>query len=81
MTEGANYSFEVIAFNIKGAESKAGKSDGIVIDITKRQAQILNKTSGTPQQPDGVEVYNAATGWFMDVDVNQFFEFIESIRK
>ena len=53
----------------------------IVIDITKRQAQILNRTLNSPQQPDGVEVYNAATGWFMDVEVNQFFEFMGSAAK
>jgi hypothetical protein len=53
----------------------------IVIDITKRQAQILNRTLNSTQQPDGVEVYNAATGWFMDVEVNQFFEFMGSAAK
>ena len=85
--------FRIIVFNLPGSlppnmdYATAAKyihdNNGIfiVIDITKRQAQVLNKTLGTPQQPDGVEVYNAATGWFMDVDVNQFFEFMGSAAK
>ena len=79
--------FRIIAYNLPSAMPPNmdyntaakyihdNKGIFIVIDITKRQAQILNRTLNSPQQPDGVEVYNAATGWFMDVEVNQFFEF------
>ena len=85
--------FRIIAYNLPSAMPPNmdyntaakyihdNKGIFIVIDITKRQAQILNRTLNSPQQPDGVEVYNAATGWFMDVEVNQFFEFMGSAAK
>ena len=49
----------------------AHKNNGLVMvsELTRRQAQQINKTIGSPSAPDMVEIYNAATGAYQDIDV------------
>lgn len=42
----------------------------MVSELTRRQAQQINKMIGHSHAPDLVEIYNAATGAFQDVDVD-----------
>ena len=85
--------FRIIAYNInqpvppnltyQQAAEWVHKNKGLVmiIDLTKRQAQIINKLKGTSSQPDAVELYNAEVGWFMDIDVHDYYEFMNSAAK
>lgn len=60
------------------------KNKGLVmaIDITRRQAQLMNRLKGTPSAPDAIELYNAAVGWFMDIDIDtEYANFTNSAAK
>lgn len=50
----------------------AHKSGGwvMITDLTKGQAQDVNKVLNTPSAPDAVEIYNAAVGHYQDADVD-----------
>jgi len=41
----------------------------MAVNVTKRQAQHLNKNKGTILAPDAIEIYNDVSGGYMDVDV------------
>ncbi len=58
--------------NSDQAITYAHKNSGFVMAITvsKRQSQHLNKIKGTPSAPDAVEIYNAVTGGYQDIDVD-----------
>lgn len=76
----------ILAFNLsqplpanldyESAAKFVHKNNGLVmaIDITRRQAQMLNRVFGTPAAPDAIELYNAAVGWYMDLDINAEYE-------
>lgn len=52
----------------------------MVIDLTKRQSQMINKSKGTVMAPDAIEIYNASVGGYHDVEVD-FPKFISSASK
>jgi len=49
----------------------------MAIDVTKRQAQHLNKLKDTIQAPDAIEIYNDVSGGYMDVNV-EYPRFVSS---
>lgn len=49
----------------------------VATQVTRRQAQRYNKIVGTDEAPDAVEIYNAATGGFSDINLN-YPKFISS---
>jgi hypothetical protein len=49
----------------------------MAINVTKRQAQHLNKNKDTILAPDAIEIYNDVSGGYMDVDV-EFPRFVSS---
>jgi predicted metal-dependent phosphoesterase TrpH len=54
----------------------------LVTDMTRRQSQTLNKLKGTVSAPDGIELYNTAVGWYMDLDIDEDYqEFMNSAAK
>lgn len=84
----------IIAYNLakplpanmdyKTAAEYIHKNKGLVmvVDLTRRQAQIVNKLVNTPSAPDAIELYNAAVGWYMDIDIEQsYFQFMNSAAK
>ncbi len=84
----------IIAYNLqkplppnmdyKTAAEYIHKNNGLVmvVDLTKRQAQIVNKLVNTPAAPDAIELYNAAVGWYMDIDIEpSYFQFMNSASK
>lgn len=84
----------IIAYNLqkplvpnmdyKTAAEYIHKNKGLVmvVDLTRRQAQIVNNLVNTPSAPDAIELYNAAVGWYMDIDIEQsYFQFMNSAAK
>lgn len=84
----------IIAYNLqkplpanmdyKTAAEYTHKNNGLimVVDLTRRQAQVVNKFVNTPAAPDAIELYNAAVGWYMDIDIEQsYFQFMNSAAK
>lgn len=70
--------------DFKTAAAYAHKNKGLVmaIDITRRQAQLMNRLKGTPSAPDAIELYNAAVGWYMDIDIDgDYANFTNSAAK
>ena len=68
----------------KTAAEYIHKNKGLVmvVDLTKRQAQVINKLVNTPSAPDAIELYNAAVGWYMDIDIEKsYFQFMNSAAK
>lgn len=49
----------------------------MAINVTKRQAQHLNKMKDTIYAPDAIEIYNDVSGGYMDVDV-EYHRFVSS---
>lgn len=49
----------------------------MAVNVTKRQAQHLNKNKGTILAPDAIEIYNDVSGGYMDVDV-EYPRFVSS---
>lgn len=49
----------------------------MAINVTKRQAQHLNKLKDTISAPDAIEIYNDVSGGYMDVDV-EYPRFVSS---
>lgn len=49
----------------------------MAINVTKRQAQHLNKNKNTILAPDAIEIYNDVSGGYMDVDV-EYPRFVSS---
>lgn len=49
----------------------------MAINVTKRQAQQLNKLKDTISAPDAIEIYNDVSGGYMDVEV-QYPRFVSS---
>jgi hypothetical protein len=52
----------------------------LIINISKRQLQQLNKLEGTLSAPDGIEVYDAVSGGFRDVNTD-YPNFVGSAAK
>jgi predicted metal-dependent phosphoesterase TrpH len=54
----------------------------MITDLTRRQAQYINKLKGTDAAPDGIELYNTAVGWYMDLDIDKDYQaFMNSAAK
>jgi predicted metal-dependent phosphoesterase TrpH len=54
----------------------------LITDLTRRQAQYINKLKGTEAAPDGIELYNTAVGWYMDLDIDEDYQqFMNSAAK
>lgn len=54
----------------------------MVTDLTRRQSQLVNKLKGTDSAPDGIELYNTAVGWYMDLDIDEDYQqFMNSAAK
>jgi predicted metal-dependent phosphoesterase TrpH len=54
----------------------------LITDLTRRQSQYINKLKGTISAPDGIELYNTAVGWYMDLDVDEDYQaFMNSAAK
>jgi predicted metal-dependent phosphoesterase TrpH len=54
----------------------------MVTDLTRRQSQYINKLKGTDAAPDGIELYNTAVGWYMDLDIDEDYQqFMNSAAK
>jgi hypothetical protein len=49
----------------------------MAINVTKRQAQHLNKMKGSIYAPDAIEIYNDVSGGYMDVEV-EYPRFVSS---
>lgn len=49
----------------------------MAVNVTKRQAQHLNKMKNTIYAPDAIEIYNDVSGGYMDVDV-EYPRFVSS---
>lgn len=60
--------------------SRQNKGFVMAINLSKRQAQTLNKLKGTPQGVDAVEIYNPVTGAYRDLDI-QYPKFVNSASK
>ena len=74
--------FRIIAYNIKQPVPPNLTYQQAAEWVHKnKQAQIINKLKGTSAQPDAVELYNAEVGWFMDIDVHDYYEFMNSAAK
>jgi hypothetical protein len=86
--------FRLIAYNIQEpvpanltfeqASRWAHENKGYVMvtDVTRRQAQILNKVKGTISAPDAIELYNTAIGSYADLDVDpDYLTFVNSAAK
>jgi hypothetical protein len=84
----------IIAYNLekplpanmdyKTAAEYTHKNNGLImlVDLTRRQAQVVNKFVNTSAAPDAIELYNAAVGWYMDIDIEQsYFQFMNSAAK
>lgn len=58
--------------NMQQACQHVHKSGGwvMITDLTKGQAIDVNSVLNTPASPDAVEIYNAATGFYQDIDVD-----------
>jgi hypothetical protein len=52
----------------------------MAINVTKRQAQHLNKNKDTILAPDAIEIYNDVSGGYMDVEV-EYPRFVSSASK
>ena len=59
---------------------KRGGGWTMAINLTKRQAQRLNKMAGSLVSPDAVEIFNSSTGGYSDVEVD-YPKFISSAAK
>jgi hypothetical protein len=76
----------IIAYNLpqalpanmdyKTAAEYVHKNKGLVmaVDITRRQAQMINRLAETSAAPDAIELYNAAVGWYMDLDIDAKYQ-------
>lgn len=54
----------------------------MVIDVSRRQAQTINKVKGTISAPDAIELYNTAVGSYSDLDIDsEYTTFINSAAK
>lgn len=82
--------FKVIAYNMPapippgmGIDQTLGhirqsRGFSMVVDVSKRQVQHINKLSNTDSAPDSVEVYNSTNGAFHDIDVDAYPKFVNS---
>jgi hypothetical protein len=52
----------------------------MIIDAGKRMLQHINQAKGTPTAPDAVEIYNATSGGYRDIDT-EYPTFISSAAK
>lgn len=59
-------------------KSQGGKI--LLFDLSKGQAKDLNKVKGTKLSPDFIEIYNAHTSVFKDLNI-EFFEVISSAAR
>jgi hypothetical protein len=57
----------------------AHKNNGFVIasNVSKRQADVLEKLQGSAYAPDAVEIFNAKTGGYRNLDI-EYFKFVSS---
>lgn len=68
--------------SLQQAVQHAHQQGGFVmaIDLSKRQAQNINKMKGSAAAPDAVEIYNATTGGYRDIEV-EYPKFVSSAAK
>lgn len=57
----------------------AHKNNGFVIasNVSKRQADVLERLQGSAYAPDAVEIFNAKTGGYRNLDI-EYFKFVSS---
>jgi len=71
-----------LGLTVDKAIAHARKQGGYVmaVNVTKRQAQHLNKLKDTESAPNAVEIYNAVSGGYLDVFVD-YARFVSSSAK
>ena len=65
--------------SIEKACELAHKNNGYVIaaNVSKRQADVLERLQGSAYAPDAVEIFNAKTGGYRNLDI-EYFKFVSS---